>query len=135
MSDAVELLSGPLRTERMKDGRRSLLRDLEAKVEGETIVVPEGSVTDFSSIPWFGRFLVRWSRVDLAGVVHDRLYQDGNRSRAYADRVWRLVARAGERRANALQAWIGWFALRVGGWMAWNRYRRRDSTGQGSGES
>ena len=27
--------------------------------------------TDYSSLPWAKRWLVNWSRVDIAGVVHD----------------------------------------------------------------
>jgi len=80
-------------------------------------------------IPWYGRILVRWSKVDIAGVVHDWYYQTGATSRARADEIWRLVAMAGTYHANAIQAWIGWFALRVGGWIAWRRYRRQDTTG------
>jgi len=102
-----------------------LLRELEVEVDGETYAIPKGTVTDFSSIPWFGRILVRWSRVDIAGVVHDYLYREQSGSRAAADRVWRIAAQAGERHASAFQAWVGWAALRIGGWIAWNRIRRR----------
>lgn len=127
MAALAELKSDPLQTERLKDGRRRLLRELVVEIEATPIHVPENTVTDFSSIPWFGRILVRWSRVDIAGVVHDRLYQTGQCSRRDADRVWRLAATAGERHANALQAWVGWLALRVGGWIAWNRHRQRET--------
>jgi hypothetical protein len=117
-----------LQTERREDGKRFLLRDLNLEIEGDPIRIPADTVTDFSSIPWFGRILVRWSKVDIAGVVHDRYYQTGLISRARADAIWRLVAVAGEHRANAFQAWVGWFALRVGGWIAWRRYRRREKS-------
>ncbi len=118
------VVSGLMQTERMKNGYRRLLRDLVVKVDGELFTIPIETVTDFSSIPWFGRVLVRWSKVDIAGVVHDWLYFTGVTSRARADKIWRLVAIAGEHHANALQAWIGWFALRVGGWVAWRQLRQ-----------
>jgi hypothetical protein len=111
----------------MEDGHRRLLRDLVIVVAGELFTVPKGTETDFSSIPWFGRLLVRWSKVDIAGVVHDWLYQTGSITRARADTIWRLVALAGEQNANAFQAWAAWLGLRLGGWIVWNRYRQRDA--------
>ena len=115
-----------LRTERQPDGSRRLLSDLVVEVDGIEITVPAGTFTDFSSIPWIGRVLVRWSKVDVAGVVHDWLYQSAFTSRARADKIWRLLALSGEHRANAIQAFIGWFALRIGGWSSWNQHRARD---------
>ncbi len=132
MAVATRLVGGPLQTERMPDGRRRLLRDLVVEVEGEQIRVPAGTVTDFSSIPWPGRVLVRFSKVDIAGVVHDWLYQTGTTSRARADEIWRLLAQSGQHRANAFQAFTGWLALRVGGGAAWRRHRRRDAAGADS---
>ena len=99
-------------------------------VDGQQITIPAGTLTDFSSIPWFGRILVRWSKVDIAGVVHDWLYQTAFTSRARADKTWRLVAIAGEHHANAFQAWVGWLALRVSGWLAWYRLRNQDTASQ-----
>lgn len=124
MTRPTRLVSGPLRTERLSDGRRRLLRALVVEVDGERIRIPAGAETDFSTIPAFGRVLVRWSKVDVAGVVHDWLYQTGGTTRARADAVWRLVALAGEHRANAFQAWTGWAGLRLGGWYVWDRYRQ-----------
>lgn len=127
MTIETRVVGDPLQTERLEDGRRRLLRNLVVKVDGLTITVPVDNVTDFSSIPWFGRALVRWSRVDIAGVVHDWLYETGPVSRARADKIWFLVAIAGEHHANLFQAGLGWLGLRIGGWIGWNRYRRRDS--------
>jgi hypothetical protein len=109
MAVATRLVGGPLQTERMPDGRRRLLRDLVVEV-----------------------VLVRFSKVDIAGVVHDWLYQTGTTSRARADEVWRLLAQSGQQRANAFQAFTGWLALRVGGGAAWRRHRRRDAAGADS---
>ncbi len=124
---------GALRVERRADGRRSLLRCLRVDVsnlqDGSVVAeVPGEFVTDYSSIPWYGRFLVRWSKVDVAGVVHDYLYRDGAvlieqgqevvlgnapEARQRADAIWSRVARSGERSANRVQAWVGFTALRV----------------------
>jgi len=124
MADLARLVSGALQTERLGDGRRKLLRELVVEVESENFTVPQNTETDFSTIPWLGRLLVHWSKVDIAGVVHDWLYQSGHTSRAHADRVWRITAISGEHHANAVQGWAGWLALRLFGWIAWNRYRQ-----------
>ena len=63
MSVPTRVVSGPLQTERQNDGKRKLLRDLVVEVEGIRVIVKKGFLTDFSSIPWFGRILVRWSKV------------------------------------------------------------------------
>ena len=129
MNDSTRCISKPLQTERLANGRRRLLRDLVVEVDGEQYTVPGGTETDFSTIPWFGRMLVHWSKVDIAGVVHDWLYQTGSSSRSHADTVWRVVALAGDHHANAFQAWVGWAGLRIGGWYAWDRYRHDDFVG------
>lgn len=130
MNAHAQSVREPLRTERMENGRRRLLRDLVVQVGEEHITVPEGTETDFSTIPWFGRIIVRWSKVDIAGVVHDWLYQTGTTDRGRADAIWRLVAMAGKHHANAFQAWIGWLGLRIGGWYVWDRYRRGEPSGR-----
>ncbi len=126
-TDPAKLLSDWLQTERQPDGTRILLRELSVEVEGTVIRVPAGTETDFSTIPWYGRILVRWSRVDIAGVVHDYLYHTQEFSRGRADRIWRLCAVSGGHSASPCQAWVGWLALRVGGWWAWNACRRRQA--------
>jgi hypothetical protein len=97
---------------------------MELKIEEFSYCIEEGFETDYSSIPWFGRFVVRWSRVDIAGVLHDWLYVRGILSRRESDKIWRITACSGEHRANALQGWICWVSLRLAGFIAWNRYRK-----------
>ena len=126
MGKSVDLVGAMMRTDRLPTGRRRLVRNLGLDVEDRRFTVRRSSQTDFSTIPFFGRWVVRWSKVDIAGVIHDVLYHDGSLSRAQADRVWRLVASSGEHSANAVQAWVCWVALRLGGWLAWNSYRRRE---------
>ena len=128
MKENTRIVGEMMQTERREDGKRILLRDLILEINGELVTIPAGTITDFSSIPWFGRMLVRWSKVDIAGVVHDRYYQTGTIKRSRADAVWRMVAMAGTHHANAVQAWIGWLALRLGGWLAWRHYRNQDTS-------
>ena len=121
------IISGPLQTERMSNGKRKLLRELQIQIGDDTFNIEEGFITDYSSIPWFGRFVVRWSKVDIAGVIHDWLYVNGILNRPEADEVWKVTAKSGSHRANAAQAWICWFSIRLGGLRAWNRYRKQDA--------
>ena len=113
-----------LQTERLSDGRRELSRSLRIKVPGfgDKIEIPKGFDTDYSSIPSFLHWIVRWSKVDVAGVVHDWLYRRGDLPRSEADRIWRLVALTGEHSANGIQAWTCWLGLRLFGGAAWSNH-------------
>ena len=134
--ESVQLLPpGRLQVERMCDGRRCLLRDLNLKIEGEDLTIPGGFETDYSSWP---RFLPgpSFKRIDVAGVVHDALFRwgtwgIGGRRVKYseANRVWYLVARAGDHpdaRASWFWAWVGRIGLCAGSWPFWLEYRSRD---------
>ena len=124
----ARLLNGLLQTERLANGHRKLLRPLIVEIEGFVVEVPGATTTDYSSIPWYGRFLVRWSKVDIAGVVHDHLYQEVRGSRQHADEIWRLVAASGESEETRLTGWkarLGWLALRGFGGLAYRDHARR----------
>ncbi|MFK7803185.1 MAG: DUF1353 domain-containing protein [Anaerolineae bacterium] len=133
-----------LQVERLEDGKRKLLRDLPLNnIHGFSFVIPEGFETDYSSVPFFARFLFRWSEVDIAGVVHDWLYHqnkkdkkldsflnllsisgknsEGYKKRLHADNIWYWVAISGVHHVSKFTAWLGWFGLRLGGWYRWNR--------------
>ena len=123
MLTRVLKVPGPLRVERLPNGRRKLLRPLTVDVSptanGRVIkTVPKGFCTDYSSLPWGLRWLVNWDRVDIAGVVHDHLYRTAGsftwRSRWEADLVWVRLARTGGHRANWLQAALGFAGLYLG---------------------
>ena len=127
----VMLPPGPLQVERMPDGRRCLLRDLALTINGEALTVPAGFVTDYSSWP---RCLPgpSFKRIDVAGVAHDFLFKLGTwgydgRDVGFieANRVWFLVARAGQEGAAAgwFWAWLGRVGLFLGSWPVWLRYR------------
>lgn len=111
---------GKLQVERLANGRRKLLRDLRYAVGDTVVIVPAGFVTDYSSIPFGFRWIMRWNRVDVAGVVHDCLYRDPDYPRLRADWIWFKVARSGRRRARAWphQAVAGLVALVLFGWRA-----------------
>lgn len=142
------LESGPLQTERLPGGKRRLLRELRVKVKGELFTVPAHLETDYSSIPtaflvvvltviacafdygppFFLLLLVlpKYSRVDIAGVVHDHLYKTGEVGKWRADLVWLRVAVSGRHRAGWWQAIPSWLiGLVIAGWPAWWRHRHR----------
>ena len=127
---------GPLRVERLPDGRRRLLRALRYKVDGvkEPIVVPgdedddedESFVTDFSSDP-VG--LLDWSKTDVAGVVHDYLYQNpgkvkGVTTRLQEDWIWFKIARSGKWRCSPFTACLGLLGMVLFGWL----FRKNDGS-------
>jgi hypothetical protein len=82
------------------------------------VTVPEGFETDFSSIPALARPLFRFDSVDLAGCCHDLAYQIGI-PRNTADRIWRIVARSGDRHVGNVRGSMGWIALRLFGGFAY----------------
>ncbi|MEM7291355.1 MAG: DUF1353 domain-containing protein [Pseudomonadota bacterium] len=90
---------------------------------GRVYVIPTGFITDYSSMPWFSRMIVRWSKVDLAGVVHDWIFETGIVSLNEANLVWRDVATSGTHSANKIQANVAYLGLVAGGWRSWRKYR------------
>ncbi|WP_339734599.1 DUF1353 domain-containing protein [uncultured Gimesia sp.] len=122
----VMIVSGPLQTERLAEGSRRLLRALVVNVRGKEIVIPAHFIADSHSLPRLSQFMTDCSRVDLAGVIHDRLYATGQFTRCETDTIWRLVARSGSSRANWLQAWLGWFLIRLGARFAWDRAQKQN---------
>ena len=127
------IVGKPLAVVRRSDGRRILCRDLKIKIpfdrESLEINVKHGFDTDYSSIPTLLHCIVRWSRVDIAGVVHDWLYRTGQIPRNDADRIWRMVAITGEHCANRFQAWICWVGIRLFSIRSWKKYRVVKPTG------
>lgn len=114
-----------LKTERLHDGRRKLTSELIWYDGVIRVVVPAGTVTDFSSVPRFARsFMPRWSEIDLAGTLHDYLYQQGY-DRFLADAVWFTIVRQGTGRRVASK--LGWLALRLFGRAAYRRHRKRET--------
>lgn len=119
----VQRISEPLKVQRLADGRRKLVQQLSYelvyKVNGERrseiVDVPAGFQTDFSSDP-IG--LLDWSKVDMAGVVHDFLYRESTgRSRWREDVIWFKIATAGKWGSSRLTAGLGFLGIRLFGWL------------------
>ena len=87
------------------------------------IVVPQGLVTDFASVP---RFL--WSilppigKFSKASVIHDYLYIRQVGSRKWADKVFREAMLVNK--TNKTLVWLYYYGVRWFGWYAWWKWKR-----------
>ena len=104
----------------------------------DVVTIPTGFVTDFASVPrvlW--NVLPPTGSYGKAAVIHDWLYQmrvifvdDGSRttlryaSRAEADAV--LLEGMRVLGVNTFTTWIIYAGVRIGGWVPWNAYRRKE---------
>jgi hypothetical protein len=95
----------------------------DSPVLGRQVVAPEGFVTDFASVPRLPlAYLLAGDTAHEAAVIHDYLYKYNTCTRAEADAV------LDEASASLGEPWwrrqLMWTAVRVGGWVPWNRYRK-----------
>lgn len=111
----------------MESGKRKaiLTQDFHAFSGPLKIVVPNGFITDFASIPWGIRAFVHVFEEHMRGaVIHDWLYYNGTVTRKQADQTFYHVMRStgvSWHRARAMFS-----GVRVGGWAAWNNHRKRE---------
>jgi hypothetical protein len=101
------------------DHKWLLLAPFVVDVEGAAIVVPEGFVTDFASVPRLPITYMLFANIGHRGaVVHDYLYSTGEVPREYADLIFKellLAEGVGEFRANAM-----YLGVRAAGGMYYN---------------
>lgn len=126
----------PLQVEGVPPNLWRLLRPLVwSDEEFGRLTFHAGLVTDLASIP---RLLRAHASFDPCGpsrrpaVGHDDMYArataDGAPvARAKADRFLYVALRS--EGVSARVAWAFWAGVRLGGWMAWNDYRRADAKG------
>lgn len=100
---------------------------------GKSVVIPEGFITDFASIPrglW--NVLPPTGGYGKAAVVHDYLYRGGyittilgnvethnNPTRAETDAILKEAMDVSG--VGRVTRWTIWAGVRVGGWLAWNK--------------
>ena len=105
-----------------------LMIPLRVDVGAHRICVPAGYCSDLASIPrpfWSFAGPPGSPRTDRAAWLHDYLYDSGPRlriTRKQADDLFLAVLR----QDGAKRAWLLWAGLRIGGWWAWHKARRRD---------
>lgn len=89
------------------------------------ISVPVGFKTDLASIPrFFWRVLPPIGRYDKPAVIHDWLYHTNGMSRLTADKVLREAMEVTH--VPAWQRALIFRAVRLGGWVPWNKYRQKE---------
>lgn len=87
---------------------------------GEDIIVSPGFGTDLASIPRLFHSIVPVNgKHRAAAIVHDWLYVQQDRTRADADRIF--LEAMDDLGVRWSQRWAMYAAVRVGGWMPWNR--------------
>jgi len=113
----------PLRAEAIQGRHWKLLAPLIYRGRHQELVVPAGFVTDLGSVPWWATWLVpRDDEGRPAYVLHDYHYRTGQVSRRDADGILRRTLR--ERGYGRVRRWTAWAGVRLGGWVAWRRWRR-----------
>ena len=105
-------------------GERTLVKPLSyITASGETITIPEGTRTDYASVPKaLHAVLPPTGRYTYPAVLHDYLYRTGRVTRAEADKLF--LESMGVSRVSPQRRWIMWAGVRLGGWAPWRRYRR-----------
>ncbi|MBL0320312.1 MAG: DUF1353 domain-containing protein [Alphaproteobacteria bacterium] len=91
----------------------------------EKIVVPEGFLTDFGSIPKiFWNIVSPIGKATAAFVLHDYLYMTQERSRLVSDAI--LLEALEILGVNWLQRFLIYNGVRVGGWLPWNNHKKEN---------
>lgn len=114
----------PLVVSPMPDGRRwrlvfSFQYHLGTEYSNDFISVPAGFVTDFASTPppiWW--LIPPWGKYGKAAIVHDYLYQTGQRTRLEADDIFKEAMTV-----LGVARWrieVMYRAVRLFGWLAWH---------------
>lgn len=90
--------------------------------DGELHGVPVNRISDGYSVPAILWSLIRGLKSMLPAYAHDEAYLLACMSRSQADANLRagIVATGG----SWWTAWKVWAGVRLGGWIAWNRYAR-----------
>jgi hypothetical protein len=102
-----------------------LTEDMHATVDNTHYCVPARFKTDFASVPrLFWRIVAPLGPHLPAAILHDWLYYSNGMTRAKADMV--LFVAMGLTNTNTVVRYLVYWAVRLGGWHAWNAHRERD---------
>lgn len=118
----------PLDCRALPDGTNwELLRDLVADVGQpggkDSIRIKKGFITDFGSVPgWAQVFVSPQGKAKPAYVLHDFLYRNQPYNQLVCDGL--LVDAMESLGVSWLQRKLVYRALRVGGWITYNRYTK-----------
>ena len=125
MSKFTEVLVvSPLADGRTWVTRKEFGYDVGKEGSEDSIDVPIGFMTDFASIPrplWI--ILPRWGKYGNAAVIHDYCYWDQSRSRLESDRIFHEAM--GVLQVPKWKIRAMYCSVRLFGWLAWSRNKRR----------
>lgn len=119
----------PLRIEYMNGKMFKLIESFEYHVGNENsleiIIVPEGFITDFASIPRLFWTLIGSPAGEYgkAAVIHDYLYSTQQYSRKKSDFIF--YEAMGVLNVSTWKRWIMYKYVRFLGWFPWNKYKNR----------
>lgn len=115
-----------IKMELMPDGKS--IRLLEDLTIGYYTLVYKGFVSDFASIPRiFHPILPKLGLYSEPSIVHDFLYESGLFSKKESDKIFDYL-----NKLYGVKPWKRraiYYGLRIGGWVAWNKYRKKDRKG------
>lgn len=105
----------------------NLVYHVGSEDSSEVIIVPEGSVTDWASIPYIVQRFIPKSIGKRAAVVHDYLYKTnglgGLYTRKRSDEIFKealIVLKVPSATVTEL-----YWGVRFGGWKPWKTYARK----------
>lgn len=91
----------------------------EVKRTGQMITVPAGFVTDFASVPWYGRWFINvLGKHSIPAIVHDYLYWEQRCTRDEADAI--LQEAMGEYSSSSIDQTVVFYAVKYGAQSAWD---------------
>ena len=95
--------------------------------DGKEIIIPAGTVSDGASTPRiFWRTLPPFGPYWRPALMHDYLYQSGMFVRSKCDSLFHeAMISCG---VGKFKACIIWFGVRLGGWIAYNNYRKKEAS-------
>lgn len=131
MSRFTDILTvSPLADGRTWVTRREFGYDIGKEGSGDTVEVETGFMTDFASVPrplWW--FIPKWGKYGNAAVIHDWCYweQKPTRNRKRSDEIFREGMEI--LKVPGWKIFLMYWAVRLGGGMAWAGNRRNRKKG------
>ena len=111
-----------------------ITKDFHYSLNGENFVIPKGFKFDGASVPKFlAQFLSPVGLLLIGGLIHDYGYKyetllrknkttNGIRSQKWMDKTFRDINI--EVNGFYFLNYLAYWALRLGGWVAWNKHRK-----------
>lgn len=103
--------------------RRELQYDVGYLGSDESIIVPEGFVTDFATIPRFLWFIYpRWGKYGNASVIHDYIYFKKMYSRKRCDEIFLEAMKV--LKVSKFTRYAIYYSVRIFGFIYWGKEKK-----------